>query len=194
MEKEKKRLLLFASGNGTNAENIIRYFSKKQSAEVVVVLSNNPHAGVLKKAQKQNVPTAVFSRTDFSETEKILSILASYHPDLIILAGFLWKIPPEVVRHYPRRIINVHPALLPRFGGKGMYGRHVHEAVIKSGETKSGITIHYVNEKYDEGQIIFQKETEISPDETPESLAEKIHQLEYAYFPKVIEEILKNQS
>ncbi len=186
-----KNLLLFASGNGTNAENIIRYFHLKKTARVVAVFTNNPKAGVIKRATALQVPVEVVSREDFRNPDILIGKIEKWHPDLLVLAGFLWKIPSELILRYPQRIINVHPALLPRFGGKGMYGSHVHEAVLAAGERKSGITIHYVNEKYDDGQIIFQAETEIAPEETPETLAQKIHQLEYNHFPQVVEYVLE---
>ena len=185
-----KKIVLFASGNGTNAENIIRYFNKKGTAEVVAVFTNRPQAGVIKRAGKLDVPVFVFSQEQFTHPDKLIRQLEGLGTDLIVLAGFLWKIPDALIRRYPQRIINIHPALLPAYGGKGMYGRHVHEAVLAAGEQKSGITIHYVNENYDEGQIIFQAETEVSPSDTPETLAEKVHRLEYLHFPVVIEEVL----
>ena len=189
-----KNLLLFASGNGSNAENIIRYFHLKKTARVVAVFTNNPTAGVIKRATALQVAVEVVSRKDFRNPDILIRKIERWQPDLLVLAGFLWKIPSELILRYPQKIINIHPALLPRFGGKGMYGRHVHEAVLAAGEKKSGITIHYVNEKYDDGQIIFQAETEIAPEETPETLAQKIHQLEYAHFPRVIEKILTNKT
>lgn len=193
MDGQKKKIVLFASGNGTNAENIIRYFSQKKAAEVAAVFTNRPQAGVIKRAEKLHVPVFVFTREQFSDTDKLVRQLESLGTDLIVLAGFLWKIPSGLIRHFPQRIINIHPALLPAYGGKGMYGRHVHEAVLAAGEQKSGITIHYVNEFYDAGQIIFQAETAVSASDTPETLAAKIHRLEYLHFPPVIEKILKQQ-
>ena len=191
MGSQKKKIVLFASGEGTNAENIIRYFSQKKPAEVVAVFTNRPQAGVLRRAGRLHVPAYVLSRELFSDTDKLIRQLEALGTDLIVLAGFLWKIPPGLIRHYPQRIINIHPALLPAYGGKGMYGRHVHEAVLAAGEKKSGITIHYVNDQYDAGRIVFQAETEVSPGDTPETLAAKIHRLEYLHFPLVIEEVLK---
>ena len=193
MEKRKKNIVLFASGNGTNAENIIRYFQEKKTVNILEVLTNNPRAGVIERAKKQNIPVFVFNRETISAPSGLIDHLLNMETDFIVLAGFLWKIPAELIRQFPQKIINLHPALLPEFGGKGMYGLHVHEAVIAAGKKKSGITIHYVDEIYDNGKIIFQAETEVSEKETPESLAEKIHQLEYKYFPLVIEEIVSGQ-
>ncbi len=190
MEKRKKNIVLFASGNGTNVENIIRYFQDRKTVGILEVLTNNPHAAVVDKANKMHVPVRVFSRQEFSFAEGIVLHLKKMEPDLIILAGFLWKIPVLLIQQFPQKIINIHPALLPDFGGKGMYGMHVHEAVIASGEKQSGITVHYVDENYDEGRIIFQATTEVSDSDTPESLAGKIHQLEYLHYPKVIEQLL----
>ena len=191
MQEEKKKMVLFASGNGTNAENLIRYFKSRKTAVVTAVFTNYPEAGVVERAQKLSVPVIVVSRSDFNPPENLLRKLNALKPDLMVLAGFLWMIPAEVIRQYPRQIVNIHPALLPAYGGKGMYGRRVHEAVLAAGEKKSGITIHYVNEHYDEGQIIFQAETGIVRGETPESLAEKVHRLEYLHFPAVVEQLLE---
>jgi phosphoribosylglycinamide formyltransferase-1 len=185
-----KKIAIFASGNGSNAERISRYFLHKKSAEVSLILTNNPAAGVLQRAKNLGVPTVIFSRDEFSHSEKIRDLLLEKDIDLLVLAGFLWLVPVNILQAFHNRIINIHPALLPKYGGKGMYGMRVHEAVIDSGDPKSGITIHYVNEKYDEGQIIFQAEVDIEPTDTPESLASKIHELEYAHFPVVIEEVL----
>ncbi len=183
-------IAIFASGNGTNAERIIKYFSDMKSVDIQLVLSNNPHAGVLKRAEKLGVETFVFNRDTFRNTSTIIDILRAKKIDLLVLAGFLWLVPSNILDAFSNRIINIHPALLPKYGGKGMYGRHVHEAVIEANEKESGITIHYVNEKYDDGQIIFQKSFEIDEDETPDSLAAKIHVLEHQHFPKVIEDLI----
>ena len=185
-----KKIAIFASGNGSNAERITRYFNQNKAAEVCLILTNNPQAGVLARAQNLAVPTFVFNRNEFLHSEKVLEILLEKEIDLLVLAGFLWLVPANLLKAFHNRIINVHPALLPKYGGKGMYGMHVHEAVIRSGDPKSGITIHFVNEKYDEGQIIFQAEVDVEPSDSPESLAFKIHELEYAHFPVVIEEVL----
>lgn len=186
-----KNIAIFASGNGTNAERIIRYFEQDDQISVRLVLTNNPKAGVLERAKKLGVNCLVFDRPAFYQTDEILDALKDNRIDLIVLAGFLWLVPVNILRSFEGRIINIHPALLPKYGGKGMYGRHVHEAVISSGDPVSGITIHQVNEKYDEGQIIFQKELPVSRSDTPDTLAGKIHELEYRYFPIVIEELLK---
>ncbi len=193
MKEKKKNIVLFASGNGTNAENIIRYFQQHAVIHIAEVLTNNPKAGVIERAKKLDVPVQIFTRADFASPQTLIHHLGEQKTDLIVLAGFLWKIPTALIRQYSGKMINLHPALLPEFGGKGMYGLRVHEAVIAAGKKKSGITIHFVNENYDEGKIIFQAETEVQETETPESLAEKIHQLEYKYFPQVIEEILSGK-
>ena len=189
-----KNIVVFASGNGTNAENIIRYFKQHPFIRVTEVLTNNPKGGVIERARRWDVPVRIFSRDDFAVPHELIHHLAAIKTDLIILSGFLWKIPTAFIRQFPRKIINIHPALLPGFGGKGMYGRRVHEAVIASGNKKSGITIHYVNENYDDGQIIFQAETEVLKTDTPMSLAEKIHVLEHRYFPRVIEGVAMGKS
>ncbi|PIQ27754.1 MAG: phosphoribosylglycinamide formyltransferase [Bacteroidetes bacterium CG18_big_fil_WC_8_21_14_2_50_41_14] len=186
----KKKIVVLASGNGSNAERIITFFRENGLAEVTLVITNNPKAGVLERCHRLEVNTMVASRDDFYNNQLIFNKLKNIHPDLIVLAGFLWLIPAEIIRAFRDRIINIHPALLPAYGGKGMYGHHVHEAVIAAKEEKSGITIHFVNEKYDQGDILFQADTLITPDDTPESLAEKIHQLEYRYFPEIIESLL----
>ncbi len=147
----------------------------------------------LYRAEKHNIPTCIFSRDEFYKSDKVVELLKDEKIDLIVLAGFLWLVPLNLIRAFPDKIINIHPALLPKYGGKGMYGMHVHQAVIDSGDAESGISIHYVNEKYDEGKIIFQARCKIDRDDTPETLAEKIHQLEYEYFPKVIEELTINK-
>lgn len=190
MEKRKKNIVLFASGNGTNAENIIRYFQENKTANILEVLTNNPRAGVIERAKKWNIPVFVFNRETITAPSGLIAHLLDMKTDLIVLAGFLWKIPVELIRQFPQKIINLHPALLPEFGGKGMYGMHVHEAVLAAGKEKSGITIHYVDEIYDNGRIIFQAETEVLETDTAGNLAERIHQLEYKYFPRVIEEIV----
>ena len=186
-----KKIVLFASGSGTNAENIILHFNKKNLGTVVAVFSNNPNAKVLDRAEKLNVPTVIFSKEELNEA-KVLQKLNSFQPDLIVLAGFLLKFPQNIIKAYPNKIINIHPALLPKYGGKGMYGMNVHRAVIENKETETGISIHFVNEHYDEGNIIFQKTVTLTGNETPEEIAEKVHLLEHQYFPEVIEGILDN--
>ncbi len=189
---KKKRIAIFASGSGTNAENIGRFFTNHPGAEVCLILSNKKDAGVIPRAKKLGIPCIVFNREEFYDTGKVLSYLEQYKIDFIVLAGFLWLIPKYLIQIYPKHIINIHPALLPKYGGKGMYGLFVHETVIRNKDSKSGITIHYVNEEYDAGNIIFQAKCKVTSSETPESLAAKVHALEYEYFPKVIEGILVN--
>lgn len=188
----EKRIILFASGNGTNAENIIKYFQNNGTAKVVLVLSNRKDAKVLERAKDLHVPAIAFSRKELEDPNGVGKIIRDTNPDLIVLAGFLWKFPETIVAEYPNKIINIHPALLPKYGGKGMYGSFVHEAVIENKELESGISIHYVNEEYDEGAIILQKKVQVTPHDTPESLARKVHKLEYEWFPKVIEKLLLN--
>lgn len=185
-----KNIALFASGSGTNAENITGYFSKSESVNVAVVLSNNRNVGVHARVNKLGIPSFVFSRDEFIEGAPVVAKLAEYGVDFIVLAGFMNKISDVLLRAFPGRIVNIHPALLPKYGGKGMYGMHVHEAVVAAGETESGITIHYVNENYDEGNIIFQARCPLLASDTPEAVATKVHALEYAHYPRVIEEVL----
>ena len=185
-----KRIVIFASGSGTNAENLIKFFHNRENASVIQVLTNNPHAKVLERAKKLKVSALSFNKTAFTGTNDVLDILKSSQPDLIVLAGFLWKFPEHILKAFPNKVINIHPALLPKYGGKGMYGMHVHEAIVTNKETETGITIHYVNENYDEGAIIFQEKVTIEPDDTPEMLANKVHELEYEYFPKVIAQVI----
>ena len=186
-----KNVAIFASGSGTNAENIARYFSKSETVKVAVVLSNNKNVGVHARVNNLGIPSFVFSRDEFGEGTPILAKLAEYQIDLIVLAGFMNKISDALLTAYPGKIINIHPALLPKHGGKGMYGMHVHEAVVAAGEKESGITIHYINENYDEGDIIFQAKCEVLPADTPEEVATKVHALEYAHYPHVIDDLLK---
>ena len=183
-----KRIALFASGSGSNAENILRYFSNSREMEFPVVISNRSDALVRERVKKWSVPSYVFKKSDF-ENGKVTEFLREKAIDFIVLAGFLLKIPENLLKAYPDKIINIHPALLPKFGGKGMYGSHIHEAVVASGEKESGITIHYVNENYDEGQIIFQARCPVLPADSPDDVAAKVHALEYEFFPLIIEEI-----
>lgn len=183
-------MAIFASGSGTNAERIISYFQKHEFFKVTIVLSNKSDAYVLERAGRLEVETHVFSRESFYNSSEIPDLLAELNIDLVVLAGFLWLIPSNLIRSFPDRIINIHPALLPKYGGKGMYGKHVHEAVIGNGEKESGISIHFVNEVYDEGKIIFQGKCEVKSGDSPETLAQRIHELEYEHFPKVIEDLL----
>ncbi len=185
-----KHIVIFASGSGTNAENLIRFFHNRDNVSVIQVLTNNPRAKVLDRCKNLNISALCFNRVAFSKTNDVLKLLKVSKPDLIVLAGFLWKIPQSIILEFPSKIINIHPALLPKYGGKGMYGMRVHEAVVNNKETETGITIHYVNENYDEGAIIFQEKCEVLLTDTPQSVAEKIHELEMEYFPKVVESLL----
>lgn len=185
-----KEIVLFASGSGSNVENIAHYFASSSKIKISCVLTNNPDAPVLERCRRLKIPALYFNRDAFSKSSVVLDLLNSLQPDLIVLAGFLWKIPVELVKAFPNKIINIHPALLPKYGGKGMYGAHVHEAVKAAEEKETGITIHYVNEHYDEGAIIFQSTTALQKEDTAASIAEKVHALEYQHFPKVIEDIL----
>lgn len=181
-----KRLVIFASGSGSNAENLIRFFQDREDATVVLVMTNNPRAKVLDRCKKLKISALSFNKEAFTKSNFVLDILKSSQADLIILAGFLWKFPESIIQEFPNRVINIHPALLPKYGGKGMYGIHVHSAVIKHNESESGITIHYVNENYDEGAIIFQESCKIAPTDSAEDLAKKIHDLEMKHFPEVV--------
>ncbi len=190
---KKKKIAIFASGSGTNAERIMAHFEDHSSGQVALVLSNKADAFVLERARRFRVPTRVFDRTCFYESTEILDLLKKFEIELIVLAGFLWLVPVYLIRAFPGKMVNIHPALLPAYGGKGMYGRHVHEAVIRNGDKKSGISIHLVNEEYDKGSILFQAVCEVKPDDTPESLAERIHLLEYRHYPEVIEKLLSGK-
>jgi len=186
------KIAVFASGRGSNTQNIIDVF-KDKDIEVALIVSNNPDAGVLEIAKSNNIPYLIIDRNDLYNSSDFVKYLIEKDFDLIVLAGFLWLIPKELVIYFKNKIINIHPALLPKYGGKGMYGMKVHQAVKNAGERNSGITIHYVNENYDEGNIIFQAKTEINVSDKPEDIANKIHLLEYRYFPEVIEKILKKE-
>lgn len=185
-----KRIAILASGSGTNAENLIRYFRTSKSGKVVLVLSNKPSAGVIGRAQSLGVETRVFNREQFYQSDEIASLLQEKEVDFLVLAGFLWLVPSSLLEAFEGRVVNIHPALLPKYGGKGMYGSHVHNAVIENGESKSGITIHHVNQKYDDGDVIFQASCPVEKDDTPESLASRIHSLEHSHFPVVLEKML----
>jgi phosphoribosylglycinamide formyltransferase 1 len=184
-------IALFASGSGSNAQKIMEYFDKSSEIRVSLLLSNNINAYALERAKKMNVPTLVFDRKTFFESDEIIRELQSKNISWIVLAGFLWMIPSNLIKEFQNHIINIHPALLPAYGGKGMYGHHVHAAVHKAGEKESGISIHLVNEKYDEGEIVFQAKCTLDPIETPESIAEKVLLLEHKHFPKVIESVIR---
>ena len=187
--QKKKRIAIFASGTGSNAAKIIAHFKKSDSIETGLIVCNNPQAGVIAIAEKNNIPCLLITKKEFPESGNVKA-LQDADVSLIVLAGFLWKVPAILIHHFRGKIINIHPALLPGYGGKGMYGMAVHKAVIEAKEKFSGITIHFVDEEYDHGNIIFQEKVTIDPGETPESLAEKIHQLEHEHFSKVIEQVL----
>ena len=186
-----KHISILASGNGTNAENIIRYFSNDKNAQVTLVLSNKPQAKVLERAAELGVDAFFFDRTQFYETGEVLMMLRRRETDLVVLAGFLWLVPEDVIDAFRGRIVNIHPALLPRFGGRGMYGDRVHRAVLDAGCSESGITIHYVNEHYDSGDIIFQAKCPVLPGDDVNSLASRVHELEYVHYPRVIENLVE---
>jgi len=188
------RIAIFASGNGSNAENIALYFRKRDDIEISVIVSNKRDAYVHERAKKLGIPSYTFSKAEFEEGSPVLNILREYKIDFIVLAGFLLKVSQPLLDAFPGRIVNIHPALLPKYGGHGMYGDRVHREVVAAGETKSGITIHYVNENYDQGDIIFQATCDVQPGDTPEKVADKVHALEYTYFPRVIEAVVKGQT
>ncbi|MCG6187979.1 phosphoribosylglycinamide formyltransferase [Maribellus maritimus] len=183
-----KKVALFASGSGTNVQNVIEYFADNEIIDVDSVWCNNPRAYVLERAEKFNIDTFIFDRETFYKSQEILNILKKRKVDLVVLAGFLWLIPDNLIQNFP--IINIHPALLPKYGGKGMYGMNVHKAVVENRDLESGISVHYVNENYDDGKLIFQAKCKIEPSDTPEIVAKKVHELEYKYFPEVIESVL----
>ncbi|MBN1925430.1 MAG: phosphoribosylglycinamide formyltransferase [Prolixibacteraceae bacterium] len=183
-----KKIALFASGSGTNVQNIIEYFADNEIIDVDSVWCNNPKAYVLERAAKSKIDAFVFTREQFYQTNEVLHKLKERNVNLIVLAGFLWLIPVELIKNFT--IINIHPALLPKYGGKGMYGMKVHQAVVENKDKESGISVHYVNENYDEGKLIFQARCDVAPEDSPEAVAEKVHKLEYQHFPKVIETVL----
>ncbi len=187
---ETVNLAIFASGSGTNAENIASYFKDNSRINARVIFTNNAKAGIVSRAQKLGIDCVVFNKDDFYKTNQVLSLLEEYQIDWIILAGFLWLVPKNLIAKFPNRIINIHPALLPKYGGKGMYGTKVHEAVITNKEIESGISIHTIDEVYDRGSIVFQKRCPVTPDDNAETLAKRIHQLEYEHYPKVIENLV----
>lgn len=191
-KKSKTKIALFASGTGSNVFNIITHFKKSKSIDVAIVLSNNATAGALNHAKDATIKSQIFNRQDFFESDNILEVLKSENIDYVILAGFLWKIPENILKNFEEKILNVHPSLLPKYGGKGMYGHHVHNAVLKNKEKETGITIHVVNEKYDDGAIIAQGKCIVSENETLETLQKKISQLEKDIFPITIEQYIKN--
>lgn len=188
-----KKIAIFASGSGSNAENIIQYFAQKPQFCVKSVFCNVPDAYVLERAKKYRIPSFVFNREEFRNPDKVFRQLQEQEIDFIVLAGFLWLMPSFITAAWPNKIVNIHPTLLPAYGGKGMYGHHVHEAVIAAGEKESGITIHYVNDHYDQGAIIFQAKCPVLPTDTPDDLAARVHELEYRYFPQIIAETILKQ-
>ena len=182
-----KKIAIFASGSGSNAENIVHYFSESDKFEFPIILSNKVDAFVHERAKKLRIPSFTFSKEQFLDGNELLMFLNTYKIEAIILAGFLLKVPQVLIDAFPNRIINIHPALLPKYGGKGMYGDKVHRAVKEAGEKESGITIHFVNENYDEGNIVIQKKCALTNEDTPDTIAQKVHELEYEHFPKAVE-------
>ncbi|MET3112538.1 phosphoribosylglycinamide formyltransferase-1 [Pedobacter sp. CG_S7] len=187
----KKRIAILASGSGTNAQKLIEHFSESAEIEIALVLSNNPDAFVLQRADNYEIPTHIFTKEEFYNSEEIVGLLKKMDIDFIVLAGFLWLIPKNILAAYPNRIINIHPAILPKFGGKGMYGDKVHNAVLASGETEGGITIHFVNEHYDDGEYIYQGRYKIEKGDNLEMIKFKGQQLEHQHFPRIVESVLK---
>ncbi len=185
-----KRLVIFASGSGSNAECITRYFADNQDISIELFFTNNPEAGVIERGRRLGIPIVLFDKKTFSKTNKIVELLQNQQIDYVILAGFLWLIPENLVKAFPNKIINIHPALLPKFGGKGMWGHFVHEAVVSAGEKESGITIHFVNERYDDGKVIFQAKCEVLSTDTSTEVTNKVLVLEHKYFPEIIEKII----
>ena len=188
-EKKNKKIIIFASGDGTNVEQIIKYFKNNNEVNIQLILTNNSNAGVLKRAKKHGIPANFYNNEAF-ENKIVFEILNSLNPNLIVLAGFIRKIPNIIISRFPNKIINIHPALLPSHGGKGMFGIEVHKSVIRSNDSKTGVTIHYVNSNYDEGEIIFQKTVKIDRDDSPESLFRRVQKLEHKYYSLIIEKLL----
>ena len=189
---DTKKIIVFASGSGSNFEEICKYFKDKKEISINLLICNNSKAKALNKAVKHGVKTLLISRKSFYETDSALNVILKISPDLIVLAGFLWKMPTKIIDHFPNKILNIHPALLPDYGGKGMYGMNIHNAVIENNEKESGITVHYVNKNYDEGKILFQKTIALEEKESSESLSKKVLKLEHSYFSKIIENTLIN--
>ena len=187
----KKRIAIFASGSGSNAQKIMEYFKKHNDAEVSIVLTNNPEAYVLQRADNFEIPSHIFDRREFTKTDDVVNLLKNLQINLIVLAGFLWLIPENLLKAFPNKIINIHPALLPKFGGKGMYGDKVHQSVLDAHEDESGITVHFVNENFDEGEVIHQSRFRIENDDDIEMLKFKGQQLEHLHYPKVVDQLLK---
>lgn len=187
------KIAIFASGSGTNAENIAKYFENNEKIEIACIISNKQDAFVLKRAENLNIESKVFTKEEFSSSSKVVQYLIDKKINFIVLAGFLIKVPENIIKLFPQNIVNIHPALLPKYGGKGMYGDNVHKAVVAAKEKESGITIHYVNQNYDEGAIIFQAKCDVTETDTFEDVAQKVHALEYEYFPRIIEKILEEK-
>ena len=187
-----KQIILFASGSGSNVENIANYFKFRKDVTISCVLTNKSDAKVIERCNRLGINALFFNRQAFSKSDFILNLLQSLNPNLIVLAGFLWKIPESITNAFPNKIVNIHPALLPKYGGKGMYGMNVHNAVLENQEQETGITIHYVNANYDEGAVIYQAKTTIDAKDSAEDIASKVHQLEYEYFPKIIDDLLSD--
>ncbi|NMM49774.1 phosphoribosylglycinamide formyltransferase [Marinigracilibium pacificum] len=194
MKTKKKKIAIFASGSGSNAKAIIDYFKDSKDVEVSLILTNKSDAGVIDHAIENNISHLVFNRESLYESNELNLLLQSEGVDLIVLAGFLWLIPKSLIEAFPNKIINIHPSLLPKYGGKGMYGKKVHQAVIEAGEKESGLTIHFVNDQYDDGDIIFQTKVKVESKDTAETLAEKILQQEHKHYKKVIEKLLTSDS
>lgn len=186
------RIAIFASGSGSNAERITSYFADSKLVSIDLFLTNNPQAGVIERGRRLGIPTVLFDKKTFSKTDKIVDLLKNQQIDYVILAGFLWLIPENLVKAFPEKIINIHPALLPKYGGKGMWGHFVHEAVVANEEKESGITIHFVDERYDEGKVIFQAKCDVLPSDSPDDVAHKVQLLEHKYFPEIIEKLIAN--
>lgn len=186
-----KRIAILASGSGSNAENIANYFKGNDNVEIALIVTNNPNAYVLERARKLDIPSEIVTKTQFNDADSVIALLDEYKIDFIVLAGFLLLVPHKLIEAYPNRIVNIHPALLPKHGGKGMYGDRVHKAVVESGDTESGITIHLIDAEYDKGTTFFQAKCDVLPTDTPDDVAAKVHALEYEHFPRVIDEILK---
>lgn len=187
----KKRIAIFASGSGSNAQKLMEHFKRHNDAEVAIVLTNNPQAYVLQRADNFEIPSHIFTRKEFYEDDDVIKLLKNLNIDLIVLAGFLWLVPQSLLKAFPNKIINLHPALLPKYGGKGMYGDNVHKAILADKEEESGITIHFVNENFDEGEVIHQSRFKIEPGDTLEIVKFKGQQLEHHHFPRVVENLLK---
>jgi phosphoribosylglycinamide formyltransferase-1 len=187
------RLAILASGSGSNAENIHNYFSQRSDTQISIIVSNREDAYVHQRAKNLGIPSITLSKAELSDAETVIKVLRGYGVDFVVLAGYLLRIPVGLVAAYPNRILNIHPALLPKFGGQGMYGNRVHQAVVEAGEKESGITIHFVNENYDEGAVVFQATCPVLEGDTPEAVAARVHALEYRYYPVVIDEVLQKE-